>query len=192
MDAPSRVDPFALPCHPERSLSPEDRSWRAVGVRTADDVRRSQTRCPDCATVYTAFLRTFSGGSTVEWVRPSPFAVTAAPVDGAPVWQDGTEGAAAAAHLPDDRAVALAALQEATTGLGPAWARSVQLCTPAYALHADGEVAGEPGDLLLERREKWNAQDRRLALLWSPRLQRPVVAWHGFARLLQEAPARPE
>ena len=52
-------------------------------------------------------------------------------------------------------------------------------------LTAGGAVFAEPGDLLLERREKWNAQDRRLALLWSPRLQRPVVAWHGWARLLQ-------
>jgi len=56
---------------------------------------------------------------------------------------------------------------------------------PVAALTAGGAVFAVPGDQLLERREKWNAQDRRLALLWAPRLQRPVVAWHGFARLLQ-------
>ena len=58
--------------------------------------------------------------------------------------------------------------------------------TPVYALTAGGELVAEAGEVLLERREKWNAQDRRLALLWSPRLQREVVAWHGFARLLQQ------
>jgi len=41
------------------------------------------------------------------------------------------------------------------------------------------------GDVLLERRDTWNAQDRRLALLCSARLERQVVAWHGFARLAQ-------
>ena len=179
------MDPFALPCHPDLRLTPEDRDWRAIGVKTADDVRRKQTRCPACKTVYTAFLRTFPAGVTVEWVRPAPFRVTAAPVDGAPVWQDAGEGAWSPVHA-QDRGEARRALQEQTAGRGAAWERSVQLCTPAYALTAGGEVVAEPGELLLERREKWNAQDRRLALLWSPRLQREVVAWHGFARLLQE------
>ncbi len=63
----------------------------------------------------------------------------------------------------------------------------MQLVAPLQALRAAGEVFAQPGDLLLERKDKWNAQDRRLALVWSPRLGRPVVAWHGFARLLQDA-----
>jgi len=41
------------------------------------------------------------------------------------------------------------------------------------------------GDVLLERRDTWNAQDRRLALLCSARLERQVVAFHDFARLAQ-------
>jgi hypothetical protein len=172
------VDAFSLPCHPERRLTPEDRAWREIGVRSADDVRRQQTRCPDCKTAYTAFLRTFPAGVTVEWLRPSPFRVTAQPLDGAPLWQDATEGG--------DRRHVLEDLQQQTAGLGAVWDRSAQLCTPSYALLSGGEVVAAPGDLLLERREKWNAQDRRLALLWSPRAQREVVAWHGFSRLLQE------
>lgn len=182
------MDPFALPCHPERRLDRADRDWRAIGVKSADDVRRKQTRCPDCKTVYTAFLRTFPSGSTVEWVQHAPFRVTAAPLEGAPVWQDAEHGSSVAAELPhgEARTEALRSLQRETAGLGPAWERSGQLCTPSYVLTAAGEVVAEPGDLLLERREKWNAQDRRLALLWSPRLQRPAVVWHGFARILQE------
>ena len=31
-------DPFALPCHPSLRLTPEDRDWRAIGVKSADDV----------------------------------------------------------------------------------------------------------------------------------------------------------
>lgn len=180
------TDPYALPCHPERRLTPEDRDWREIGVRTADDVRRKTTRCPDCKTDYTAFLRAFGQARTVEWVRPVPFRVVAAPVEGGPLWQDAVVGEPGATALPPDRPAALAALQEAVVGLGPAWERSAQLCTPAYTLLAGGQVAAEPGELLLERREKWNAQDRRLALLWSPRLERSVVAWHGWARLLQD------
>jgi hypothetical protein len=86
--------------------------------------------------------------------------------------------------LPEDRDQLLGELRGAVAGLGPAWERSAQLCTASYALTAGGEVVAEPGELLLERREKWNAQDRRLALLWAPRVERPVVAWHGFSRLL--------
>jgi hypothetical protein len=52
-------------------------------------------------------------------------------------------------------------------------------------------VFAAPGDLLLERRERWNNNDRRLALLWSPRLERQVVAWHSFARLPQDWDATP-
>jgi hypothetical protein len=179
-----RVDPFALPCHPDLSIAPEDRDWRAIGVKSADEVLRKQTRCPECKTAWTAFARTFRGGTTVEWVRPTPFRVSAAPVDGGPLWQDAAEGAWTAPVLPADRDSSRAELQEATAGLGPAWERSAQLCTASYVLTAGGEVVAEPGELLLERREKWNAQDRRLALLWAPRVERPVVAWHGFSRLL--------
>ena len=103
---------------------------------------------------------------------------------GGPVWQDAAEGPWSAPVLTADRDRERADLQVAVAGLGPAWERSAQLCTPSYALTAGGEVVAEPGELLLERREKWNAQDRRLALLWSPRAGRPVVAWHGFSRLL--------
>lgn len=179
------MDPFALPCHPDLRIGPGDRDWRSIGVRSADDVLRKQTRCPVCKTAYSAFLRTVGPARTVEWVRPTPFRVTAAAVDAAlPVWQDAGygDGAHGPPLTPD-----LQALQQQTTGLGDAWDRSVQLVEPVRVLTTGGQVFAAPGDALLERREKWNAQDRRLALLWSPRLQRPVVAWHGFARLLQAA-----
>lgn len=172
------MDPFALPCHPSLRIDPEDRDWRAIGVKSADDVRRKQTRCPECKTVYTAFLRRFGPDAlTVEWVRPAPFRVTAAALEdpSLPVWQDAIAGGALS-----DAPVPGAAV--------PDWAGAVQECEPVGVLTAGGEVFAQPGDRLLERREKWNAQDRRLALLWSPRLGRPVVAWHGFARLLQDAP----
>jgi len=183
------VDPFALPCHPEVVITAQDRDWRAIGVKTADDVLRKQTRCPECKTSYTAFLRRFAAPegalTTVEWVRPTPFRVSAVPLEGAgdlvPVWQDALTTTTTGEARTDD----LAELQSRTTVLGSAWQRSVQLCTPVQVLTAGGAVFAEPGDLLLERREKWNAQDRRLALLWSPRLQRQVIAWHGWARLLQ-------
>ncbi len=178
------VDPFALPCHPACALTAEDRDWRAVGVTTDDAVLRKQTRCPECKTTYTAFLRTVLGQQTVEWVRPVPFRVTAVPYDGddaaLPLWQDETGDAQAEPLAP-----ALEDLQAQTQHLGPAWARSTQLLAPVQALQAGGRLVAVPGDLLLERRDKWNAQDRRLALAWSPRLERQVVLWHGFARLLQ-------
>lgn len=182
------MDPFALPCHPELRLTPEDRDWRAIGVKSADEVRRKQTKCPACTTRWTAFLRTLDGATTVEWVRPTPFRVSAAPLpgDAAVLWQDDTTGVAPYGPTPVAPPQGQPAdLAAQTAGLGPAWERSVQLVTPVHVLTAGGRVFAEPGDLLLERREKWNAQDRRLALLWSPRLQRQVVAWHGFARLLQ-------
>jgi hypothetical protein len=165
------TDPFALPCHPDRRLSPEDRAWRAIGVKSADDVRRQQTRCPDCTTSYTAFLRSFGEQQTVEWLRPSPFAVTAVPVEGSPLWQDAVEGEPSGFPAPDD--------------VVPDGWDSVQRITPVHVLTAGGQVVAEPGEVLHERREKWNAQDRRLALVWAPRVQREVVLWHGFARLLQ-------
>ncbi|MCW2681543.1 MAG: hypothetical protein JWM62_2944 [Frankiales bacterium] len=166
------TDPFALPCHPERRLSPDDRAWRAIGVKSADDVLRQQTRCPDCKTSYTAFLRTFGTSQTVEWLRPAPFRVAAVPVDGGPLWQDDVEGAPSGLPAPDEQR--------------PDGWDSVQRVTAVYVLTAGSDVVAEPGEVLRERKEKWNAQDRRLALVWSPRLQREVVLWHGFARLLQQ------
>ena len=177
------VDPFALPCHPDVRITPQDRDWRAIGVKSADEVVRKQTRCPVCATSWTAFLRTVDAAVTVEWVRPTPFRVSAAPLPAGPVWQDEV---CAVPDAPPADAVDLAGLVAQTAALGQAWERSVQVVTPVAVLTAGGAVFAAPGDLLLERREKWNAQDRRLALLWSPRLQRPVVAWHSFARLLQQ------
>lgn len=177
------MDPFALPCHPELRLTAQDLDWRAIGVKSADDVRRKQTRCPTCKTSWTAFLRTVDGAVTVEWLRPTPFRVSAAPLAAGPVWQDAV---AAPADVPDADVLDLAGLVGQTAGLGESWDRSVQLVTSVGVLTAGGAVFAVPGELLLERREKWNAQDRRLALLWSPRLQQQVVAWHGYARLLQE------
>ena len=176
------MDPFALPCHPEVRIAPQDLDWRAIGVKSADDVRRKQTRCPTCKTSWTAFVRTVDAAVTVEWVRPTPFRVSAAPLPAGPVWQDADP---VDTDVPPADVVDLAGLVAQTAQLGPAWDRSVQLVVPVAVLTAEGAVFAAPGDQLLERREKWNAQDRRLALLWSPRLQRPVVAWHGFARLLQ-------
>jgi len=180
------MDKFALPCHPDVRVTPEDRDWRAIGVKSADDVLRKQTRCPLCKTSWTAFLRTVEAAVTVEWVRPTPFRVSAAPLPEGPVWQDEVAAVDSASVVP---AYDLAALVVQTVGFGPAWERSVQLVAPVAVLTAGGEVFAAPGEVLLERREKWNAQDRRLALLWSPRLQQQVVAWHGFARLLQDGPA---
>jgi hypothetical protein len=178
------TDPFALPCHPECAIGAEDRDWRAIGVKDPEGVTRKQTRCPQCKTAYTAYRRPLGDGSTVEWLRHTPFRVTAAALEdaSAPVWQDAEVGTSTG----DPLVVGLAEQQERTAGLGELWSRSTQLCAPTQALLAGGEVFAVPGDLLLERREKWNAQDRRLALLWSPRLERQVVAWHGFARLLQD------
>ena len=182
MDTPT--DPYALPCHPDLRLSAQDRDWRAIGVKSADEVVRKSTRCPSCKADWTAFQRTFAlaGGATattVEWVRPLPFRVTATalPEGAGLLWQDETADAQPMG--------AAAATADALPDLGPAWERSVQRVAPVHVLTAGGRVFAEPGDELLERREKWNAQDRRLTLLWSPRLQAQVVAWHGFARLLQ-------
>lgn len=186
MDSPDArtLDPFALPCHPSIRLTAEDRDWRAIGVKSLDRVVRKSTRCPECKTDWTAFLRTFllpkgEEVSTVEWLRPTPFRVTAVslPEQVGVVWQDEATDAQAYGSPPVDDGPPL--------DLGPAWERSVQRVAPVHVLTAGGRVFAEPGDELLERREKWNAQDRRLALLWSPRLQAQVVAWHGFGRLLQ-------
>lgn len=162
-------EPFALPCHPERRLTADDRAWRAIGVKSTDDVRRQQTRCPDCKTSYTAFLRRFGEAVTVEWLQPTPFRVSAVPVAGSPLWQDACEGEPSGLPAPEE-----------DSSYGPTRVMSVHVLT------AGGQVFAEPGEVLRERKEKWNAQDRRLALLWAPRLQREVVAWHGFARLLQQ------
>lgn len=173
------MDPYVLPCHPERRLDATDRDWRAVGVKTADGVRRKATRCPDCKQTYTAFERVFDGdAATVEWIQSVPFRVRALALPDRPdlpLWQDQT--AAAGEPTPVG---AFAGAPEL-----PGWERSVQLVAPVQQLTAGGQVFAQPGDVLLERRDKWNAQDRRLALLWSPRLERQVVAWHGFARLMQ-------
>ncbi len=177
------MDPYALPCHAQFRLDAADRDWRAVGVKTADGVRRKATRCPECKVSYTAFERAFEQAHTVEWLQSVPFRVTAAALtgEGLPVWQDlATSSESAGTQDP----ATLAGLQERTVGL-PEWERSVQLVTVVAPVTAGGAVFAVPGDVLLERREKWNAQDRRLALLWSPRLDGPVVAWHSFARLPQ-------
>jgi hypothetical protein len=173
------VDPYLLPCHPERRLDATDRDWRAVGVKSADGVRRKSTRCPDCKQTYTAFERVFDGDVvTVEWIESVPFRVRALALPDRPdlpVWQDLSASAGEPAPVGS-----FAGAPDV-----PGWERSVQLVAPVQQLTAGGQVFAQPGDVLLERRDKWNAQDRRLALLWSPRLERQVVAWHGFARLLQ-------
>jgi hypothetical protein len=185
------VDPFALPCHPSLRVDGADRDWRAVGVKTTDGVRRKSTRCPECKSTWTAFERVFAEGlTTVEWVQSVPFRVCAVALPDdrrdVPLWQDaqGRPVAGAALPDPDAQAAALADLQGQTAAFED-WSRSAQLVTVVQAVTAGGQVFAEPGELLLERRERWNPQDRRLALLWSPRVQRPVVAWHSFARLLQ-------
>lgn len=187
-------DPFALPCHPEFRLDAGDRDWRSVGIKSDDQVLRKSSRCPECKTQYTAYQRRFDADAlTVEWLRPTPFRVTALAVVSdlpqVPLWQDDTEVPGLPSPLPhgEERISALEQLQSQTAGF-PDWSRSLQLCTAVQTLTARGAVFAEPGDLLLERRERWNPQDRRLALLWSPRLGRQVVAWHSFARLPQVEP----
>lgn len=165
------MDPFALPCHPELRIDTADRDWRAVGVRTPDGVRRKATRCPTCKTSWTAYERVFGEGLvSVEWVQSVPFRVVAVALDdpGTPLWQDAAVGEPAPGSPTGE----------------PPW-ESVQQVAVVAPLTAGGRVFAQPGDVLAERKDRWNAQDRRLALLWSPRLERPVVAWHGFARLLQ-------
>ena len=187
------MDPYSLPCHPEFRLDQADGDWRAVGVKTADGVRRKPTRCPGCKSSWTAYERVFPGAATVEWLQSVPFRVHAVPLGqpDLPLWQSLVVGASEPTAAPragaDETAVALAELQQ-RTGSFEDWTRSVQLVTVVQPVMAEGQVFAQPGDLLLERREKWNAQDRRLALLWSPRLDRPVVAWHSFARLPQAEP----
>jgi hypothetical protein len=165
------VDPFALPCHPDLRVDSTDRDWRAVGVKTTDGVRRKTTRCPQCKTSWTAFERVFDGdGSTVEWVTSVPFRVRAVPAGGVH-WQDleAAPGTSLDQQVPSPAA----------------WSDAVQQVSVVQTVTASGQVFAEPGDVLLERRERWNPQDRRLALLWSPRLGAQVVAWHSFARLPQ-------
>jgi hypothetical protein len=144
------VDPYALPCHPDLRVDSTDRDWRAVGVKTTDGVRRKTTRCPACKTSWTAFERVFGDGSTVEWVTSVPFRVTAVPAGGV-LWQDLDT---APGSTDDQQAPA-----------PTAWADAVQQVSVVRTVTAGGAVFAEPGDVLLERRERWNPQDRRLALL---------------------------
>lgn len=175
-----RVDPFALPCHPQLRVDGNDRDWRAVGVKTTDGVRRKSTRCPECKTTWTAFERIFAGEqTTVEWVQSQPFRVRAMPMGGIR-WQD-LEAVAVAGPLAQPH-------NAPTPAPAPApedWTDAVQEVSFVQSVTAGGLVFAEPGEQLVERRARWNPQDRRLALLWSPRLGAPVVAWHSFARLPQ-------
>lgn len=180
-------DAYRYPCHPERSLDPEARGWKGVGLDPEEGVTRLQARCPTCTTHYNAFRRTYGDAGTVEWIRLRPFAVTAVPVEqpAAPLWQDAAEPLGSVAYdLPaqPERAEVRAALPSEGR-----WAGSGQLVTVVQPLTAQGSLVAEPGELLLESRRPWVANDRRLALLWSPRLDRAVVAWHSFARLPEPA-----
>jgi len=179
------VDPYSLPCHPDLQVDPDHRGWKGVGLEPAAGVTRLQIRCATCKTHYNAFRRHFSEAMTVEWIALRPFAVHAVPVETGPVWQDAHEPLGHSDFtVPDADGRARSREQAPTDGL---WEGAGTLATFVQPLVAGGEVAASPGDLLVESRKPWVANDRRLALLWSPRLGRPVVAWHSFARL-PEAP----
>lgn len=182
MDA-SRLDPYALPCHPELSVSEDHRGWKGVGLDPADGVTRLQLRCATCKRHYNAFRRIFGDTFTVEWVALRPFAVAAVPVDdaAAPAWQDAREPLG---HSDFELATeeGRAWSREQAPSDGP-WEGAATLVSFVQPLMVLGQVVAVPGDLLVEARRPWVANDRRLALLWSPRLSRPVVAWHSFARL---------
>lgn len=174
------MDPYALPCHPELQVDADHRGWKGVGLDPAEGVTRLQIRCATCKLHYNAFRRYFGDAFTVEWVALRPFRVTAAPVDG-PVWQDAREPLGHSDfELAGDDGRQWSRGQAPVDGL---WEGARTLVTFVQPLVAAGEVVAVPGDLLLESRKPWVANDRRLALLWSPRLSRPVVAWHSFARL---------
>ena len=176
-------DAYRFPCHAGRSLDPEARGWKGIGLDPEQGVTRLQARCPTCATHYNAFQRSYGDATTVEWVRLRPFAVTAAPLaqDDAPVWQDAAEPLGAVQFAVPDADTRRAARERAPSD--GRWEGSQQLVTVVQPLVAQGEHVAGPGDLLLESRRPWIANDRRLALLWSPHSERPVVAWHSFARL---------
>lgn len=177
------ADPYRFPCHPEKALDPQARGWKGIGLDPEAGVTRLQARCPRCATHYNAFRRTYGPDGTVEWVRLRPFAVTAVALTGpdGPLWQDALEPLGAATWDlpgPADRAAA----RQAAPAAGR-WEGAGQLVTVVQPLVAQGRTVAGPGELLLESRRPWVANDRRLALLWAPRAGRPVVAWHSFARL---------
>lgn len=175
--------PFRFPCHPDAALDPGARGWKGIGLDPEQGVTRLQARCPRCATHYNAFQRTYGDETTVEWIRLRPFAVSATPVTRpeAPLWQDAAEPLGAVAYDVPDAAGRRAAREQAPTE--GRWADATQLLTMVQPLVAQGERLAEPGELLLESRRPWVANDRRLALLWSTTAGRAVVAWHSFARL---------
>ena len=171
----------AFPCHPDLLVDREGRGWKGVGLDPEEGVTRLQARCPSCQTHYNTFQRAYGDAVVLEWIRLRPFAVTATAVPGSPSWQDASEPLGAVSFdVPAEPARALA--REGLPADGR-WAGSRQLVTAVQPLVAAGQLVAEPGELLLESRKPWVANDRRLALLWSPRLAAPVVAWHSFARL---------
>lgn len=178
-------DPFALPCHPHLRIESGDRDWRKIGVKGDAGVLRKSTTCPECKTTYSAYQRSYEQADTVEWIRSKPFRVTAVPLGAnLPMWQDDEDRPATPAALPDhERQQEARTEMQQATGAFEEWRRSTQLCSPVQTLTAEGHVYAEPGDLLLERFLPWNATNRRMTLLWSPRLERQVVTWHSFARL---------
>ena len=184
-------DAYCFPCHPDRRVDPETRGWKGIGLASEDGVRRLQARCPVCSTHFNAFRRPFGDGEVVEWVRPRPFRVTVRGTDdraagtAAPLWQDAVEPLGAVTFEVPGPSRRTAALEE--TPDDPRWSGAHQLVTPVQPLRAAGGHVAGPGELLLESRRPWIANDRRAALLWSPRLGRAVVAWHSFARLPEDS-----
>ena len=184
-------DAYRFPCHPERALDPDARGWKGIGLAPEDGVRRLQARCPACAAHYNAFRRPFGGGEVVEWVRPRPFRVTVQRADepgvaaAAPLWQDADEPLGPVSFEVPGPAVRDDARADAPDD--PRWAGATPLVTPVQPLRAAGGPVAGPGELLLESRRPWIANDRRAALLWSPRLRRAVVAWHSIARLREDS-----
>ena len=178
------MDPYALPCHPDLQVDADHRGWKGVGLDPADGVTRLQIRCATCKLHYNAFRRVYGEALTVEWISLRPFRVSTVPVDGGPVWQDAAEPLGHSDfHLANSEGRQWSRGQAPTDGL---WEGASTLVTFVQPLMSAGEVVAVPGDLLLESRKPWVANDRRLALLWSPRQMRPVVAWHSFARLRED------
>ena len=177
------VDPYRFPCHPDLRIDPETREWKGIGLAPEDGVTRSQIRCPSCKAHYNAFRRSYGDAVTVEWICLRPFAVTAAALPGVelPVWQDAQEPLGQVSFEVPGSAARQAAREASPQG--NLWTGATQLVTVVQPMTAQSDLVAEPGELLLESRRPWVANDRRLALLWSLRLHRPVVAWHSFARL---------
>ena len=176
-------DPYRFPCHPELQVDPDTRGWKGVGLAPEEGVTRLQVRCPSCKAHYNAFRRCYGDAVTVEWICLRPFAVTAAALQGAelPVWQDAQEPLGQVSFDVPDSDARQAARE--VSPQGDRWTGATQLVTVVQSMTAHRDLVAEPGELLLESRKPWVANDRRLALLWAPRLSRPVVAWHSFARL---------